>query len=354
MCVKEKIKKPKYTGYSKWRSGGLIIMKRIFIVTLLFCSLAINASPVFNRINQDSGDNKNQFFPMSVGQIREFSKEENGTATSCTWTIDGAFQITDEENKLQNQKAYQFTDSSNGDVFYFMNFDGFACKYAKDESGTYKLTRMLPENIVEDYNWISNNITFIITDVSIDYVTVEFFDNQKDVSGYNKFKKASGPCEIYVNDATATKKHDMIAKLKNLTQNGKTSAPPALPTNTEVGSVVKNPSITESSPVTKEEVVVVPEPSTTTTPAPAANKVIMINAMQKNLYYIQIGSFVKKENAFNICTEIRQKGFQSVVLEDKDGVFKVLIEGNSNMEETLAQLKSQVTSGAFVKKRIGK
>ena len=100
-------------------------MKRIFIVTLLFCSLAINASPVFNRINQDSGDNKNQFFPMSVGQIREFSKEENGTATSCTWTIDGAFQITDEENKLQNQKAYQFTDSSNGDVFYFMNFDGF-------------------------------------------------------------------------------------------------------------------------------------------------------------------------------------------------------------------------------------
>lgn len=327
-------------------------MKRFFIVTLLFCSLAIYASPVFNRIAQDSGDSKNQFFPMSVGQIREFSKEENGTTINCTWKVDGAFQITDEENKLKDQKAYQFTDSSNGDVFYFTNFDGFVCKYAKGEDGTYKLTRMLPENIVEDYNWISNNITFIITDVSIDSVTVEFFDNQKDVSGYNKFQKASGPCEIYVNDATATKKHDMLAKLKKFSQNTNASVPPALPTNTEMGSVVRNPSITESSPVTKEEVVVVPEPSTT--PAPATNKVIMINAMQKNLYYIQIGSFVKKDNAFNICTEIRQKGFQSVVLEDKDGVFKVLIEGNSNMEETLAQLRAQVTSGAFVKKRIGK
>ena len=61
----------------------------------------------------------------------------------------------------------------------------------------------------------------------------------------------------------------------------------------------------------------------------------------------QVNSFESKGDS-----AIRQKGFQSVVLEDKDGVFKVLIEGNSNMEETLAQLKSQVTSGAFVKKRI--
>jgi hypothetical protein len=31
-----------------------------------------------------------------------------------------------------------------------------------------------------------------------------------------------------------------------------------------------------------------------------------------------------------------------------------LVEGNSNMDEILAQLRTQVTSGAFVKKRIGK
>jgi cell division septation protein DedD len=336
-------------------------MKRIFIATLLFCSFAINASPIINRINQDSGDNKNQFFPMSVGQVREFSKEENGTTATCTWKVDGVFDVTDEQNKLKNQKAYQFVDSSNGDIFYFTNFDGFVCKYAKAEDGTYKLTRMLPENIVEDYNWISNNITFIITDVSIDYVTVEFFDNQKDVSGYNKFKKASGPCEIYVNDATATQKHDMLAKLTKMTQDEKVSQQ-ALPTEKEVESVVKNPSIRENSPVVKEDVVVVEEPAKkgvteTAAAKPAtstANQVIMINAMQKNLYYIQIGSFAKKENAFNICVELRQKGFQSVVFEDKDGVFKVLVEGNSNMDEILAQLRTQVTSGAFVKKRIGK
>ena len=100
------------------------------------------------------------------------------------------------------------------------------------------------------------------------------------------------------------------------------------------------------SEIPKEEVVA--------KPATNASQVIMINTLQKDLYYIQIGSFVKKENALKICNEIRQKGFQSVVFEDKDGVFKVLIEGNSKMEETLAQLKTQVTSGAFVKKRIGK
>ena len=321
-------------------------MKRFFIFTLLFCALAINASPVFNRVAQDSGDSKNQFFPMKAGQVREFSKEENGAVTTCTWKVDGVFQITDEDNKLQNQKAYQFTDSSNGDVFYFTNFDGFVCKYAKAEDGTYKLTRMLPENIVEDYNWISNNITFIITDISPDSVTVEFFDNQKDVSGYNKFQKASGPCEIYINDATTTQKHDMLAKLKNFSQDKNVLLPAELPTTKEVGSVVTNPKITETSPVEKEEVVA--------KPATNASQVIMINTLQKDLYYIQIGSFVKKENALKICNEIRQKGFQSVVFEDKDGVFKVLIEGNSKMEETLAQLRTQVTSGAFVKKRIGK
>ena len=336
-------------------------MKRFFIFTLLFCALAINASPVFNRVAQDSGDSKNQFFPMKAGQIREFSKEENGTATTCTWKVDGVFQITDEENKLNNQKAYQFTDSSNGDVFYFTNFDGFVCKYAKAEDGTYKLTRMLPENIVEDYNWISNNITFIITDISPDSVTVEFFDNQKDVSGYNKFQKASGPCEIYINDATTTQKHDMLAKLKNFSHDKNVSLPAELPTTKEVGSVVTNPKITETSPVEKDEVAV-PEPviekkenaKVVAKPTTNAAQVIMINTLQKDLYYIQIGSFVKKENALNICNEIRQKGFQSVVFEDKDGVFKVLIEGNSKMEETLAQLRTQVTSGAFVKKRIGK
>jgi cell division septation protein DedD len=205
---------------------------------------------------------------------------------------------------------------------------------------------MLPENIVEDYNWISNNITFIITDISPDSVTVEFFDNQRDVSGYNKFQKASGPCEIYINDATTTQRHDMLAKLKNFSQDKNVLLPAELPTTKEVGSVVTNPKITETSPVEKEEVVA--------KPATNASQVIMINTLQKDLYYIQIGSFVKKENALKICNEIRQKGFQSVVFEDKDGVFKVLIEGNSKMEETLAQLRTQVTSGAFVKKRIGK
>ena len=90
-------------------------MKRFFIFTLLFCALIINASPVFNRVTQDSGDDKNQFFPMKAGQVREFSKEENGAVTTCTWKVDGVFQITDEDNKLQNQEAYQFTDSSNGE-----------------------------------------------------------------------------------------------------------------------------------------------------------------------------------------------------------------------------------------------
>lgn len=336
-------------------------MKRFFIVTLLFYSFAINASPIFNRITQDSGDKKNPFFPMTVGQIREFSKEENGTASTCTWKTDGVFQITDEVNKLKDQKAYQFTDSSNGDVFYFTNYDGFICKYAKSEDGTYKLTRMLPENIVEDYNWISNNITFIITDVSIDYVTVEFFDNQKDVSGYNKFKKESGPCEIYVNDATATKKHDMLAKLKDFSHDSDIHNSAKLPAANGTESVVKNPDIREKSPAVKEkeEIVLVPEPVTEkkaaeTKPQTAAHQVIAINTMQKNFYYIQVGSFVKKENAFGICAEIRQKGFQSVVFEDKDGTFKVLIEGNSKMDETLSQLRTQVTSGAFVKKRMGK
>lgn len=336
-------------------------MKRFFIVTLLFYSFAINASPIFNRITSDSGDKKNPFFPMTVGQIREFSKEENGTTSTCTWKTDGVFQITDDTNKLKDQKAYQFTDSSNGDVFYFTNYDGFICKYAKSEDGAYKLTRMLPENIVEDYNWISNNITFIITDVSIDYVTVEFFDNQKDVSGYNKFKKESGPCEIYVNDATATKKHDMLAKLKNFSSDSNIRSSAELPATNETGSVVKNPDIKEKSPVAKEaeEIVVVPEPviekkAADTKTQPGSSQVIAINTMQKNFYYIQVGSFVKKENAFGICAEIRQKGFQSVVFEDKDGTFKVLIEGNSKMDETLSQLRTQVTSGAFVKKRMGK
>lgn len=321
----------------------------------------------------------------------EYSVKEQGKEESLIWRITGVFQIRDESNKLINQKVYQVETVPSHEVWYLMNYDGFICKYVKMETGEYKITRLLPESAIEDYNWISNNITFIITDVSEEFITIEMFDNLNDVSGYYKYRKNVGPCEIYINDTTTPEKHDKLAKLvsSKIEKEVIAKVPESVPAVTELGSVVKDipeaqiaqqrmkedeaSQAPESSTATKElenngevdsEEQREMETATSTSKSvekvqseisstrPVYENVIELKTLLPHFYYVQVGSFMIKNNALHVCSELKIKGYNAVLIEDKDGFYKVLIEGKENLEEDLEQIRNEINSDSFVKKRV--
>ena len=77
-----------------------------------------------------------------------------------------------------------------------------------------------------------------------------------------------------------------------------------------------------------------------------------ITKLKKDCYYIQVGSFVVKANAIRVSSDLNKRKFETVIYEDPDGLYKVLIEGQDNMEEMLYEAKEHINSGSFMKKRL--
>ena len=56
-----------------------------------------------------------------------------------------------------------------------------------------------------------------------------------------------------------------------------------------------------------------------------------------------VGSFVVKANAIRVSSDLNKRKFETVIYEDPDGLYKVLIEGQDNMEEMLYEAKNILT-----------
>lgn len=350
-------------------------MKKLFNI-LIFMLLAIflHAAPSITKTAEGDGDKSNPYFPLITGQKWTYTITAGGVDNTVNWRLNGSYKITDTDNGINNAAAYQVESIETGEIWYFLKYDGFVCKYEQNEKGNYILTRLLPDSINIDYNWISANTSFIISEVNADTVKVEFVSNAEDFSGYNVFKKDIGPSEMYIFDTAGGDKSDTTFKLKEAGFDRTVQqAAVTIPAVSEVAdaatsdTTIKTETAVETTTPAEEE----PKVATATKPAdeevvapikeePKAEKTIeetypgitKINRFKEDFFYIQVGSFVIKNNAFRICSEVKTKGFNAVLFEDTDGYFKVLIEGNKDMEFYLNKARNEINAGAFMKKRL--
>ncbi len=339
-------------------------MKRFIILMMVFIVSVLIAQPTITKIEGGRESNAD-FLPLEEGRVWSFKDMENNINKTLNWNVVAAVEITDPVNRLNKQRAYQTQEKESGDVWYFFLFDGFVCKYSKSITSEYKITRILPNNAVEDYNWISNNTTFIVTDVSDEFVIVEFFDNLNEISGYHKFQRGVGICEIYINDARSVDKVEFMARLDSTTVNmGVLAKQEELLRSVSVESKVENLTKSEVD-VTESEKSFDVEKESMSMNAPSKelaikkeikndelSSVVSIDFLAPEFFYIQVGSFLVKDNAYKSNLKLREQGFDCVLMEGADGYYKVMIRGNSGLKELIDRVKLEISPGAFVKKRV--
>ncbi len=323
------------------------MQKIITLLTLLFIAGSLFAEPKFDIITEVKSDETNPYFPLVIGQKWVYSVKTKNTETITNWVISAAESITDSENGLNAVVGYKVNVQPTNEVFYFINFEGFICKYEKSETGNYMIKRLLPESANTDYNWISNDTTFIITEMNDTEIRVEYISNTDLFSGYNIFKKNIGPNEMYIYEIASADKNDFLYKLteSNIDREVQTTTKTVTETvkTTEVVTVETEPVIeTKTIEKTKE------------TPKEIKNftTVKELPVLNTNYYYIQAGSFVIKNNALRVCSDLLARGYQAIVYEDADSLYKVLIEGQTDMELNHKRVKEEINAGAFIKKRL--
>ena len=103
------------------------------------------------------------------------------------------------------------------------------------------------------------------------------------------------------------------------------------------------------APVVAEQVVVQPEPPKPVTEAPvkeepikeAIEKLIPIKETppEANQYFVIIGSFRNYDNAMNYQQIIHIDGFNSVVLQNEKGLYRVSVLGTNSINEARNEIK---------------
>lgn len=318
-------------------------MKKIIILSIFFAALtAAYAAPKFTKINEIKSDTSNPFFPLVTGQKWEYSAMAKGTESKVNWIITGTYLISDSDNYLSNAMGYKVENSSSEELFYLINHDGFICRYENTSSGDFVLKRLLPASADVDYNWISDNTTFIITEITDSEVRVEFIENSDAFSGYNLFRKNIGPSEMYIYDIASDDKDDYLYVLQSSSIDRTIQSALSVPSEEKpefIEEIVKKEEVKVSEPVAVRK-------------SPDLSSVREISRLERNYYYIQVGSFVVKNNAVRVCGDLNTRGFNAVVFEDADSLYKVLIEGDKDMENNLRKARNEINSGAFMKKRL--
>lgn len=294
---------------------------------------------VFGQVKSEvSGSD---FFPLKLGQKWVYNFSDNGTESIVTHFIGATYMINDGENNVVNTIGYEVSNEGTGDKwFYFVN-DGYVCSYEKIDEDKYGLTKLIPISPKVNDSWVSSGITYVITEMTGEYVRVEFMDDANDVTGYNVYKKGTGPFEMYTYRTENGLKKDTLFTLQ--------TSPEGIKTEKEIEKEIQKETkerVKDSIVNAVNEVVAVPETDNDGFDG------TYIKSLRRDYYYIQVGSFIKRENALRQFNSVREKSFDAVIYEDPvDGMFKVLVQGNSDMNGTYQRVKGEIIGSAYYKKK---
>lgn len=317
-------------------------MKRIviavFMLNIIICANSASLQKVFSPQTIKGS----AYFPLYVGKVWKWDVFGKEDLKGDTWETTGAYVINDMENNLTNAVAFEVVSGTTNSRWFFLEHDGYICRYEKTGNNNYLLTRVLPVNPSVSDKWVGGSKQYKVKELSEAYVKSEFENESVNKSGYELFKKGIGPVEIFVFLA-GENKNSVIYKLRETGGTIKTVSLQPVP-----GIEDKTPTLVKNLKETREKI----DEDVDLEPYQAAEELSLLKKLADNKNYIQVGSFFLKKNASGYLDKVVKSGYNGKIFHDKDGYYKVLLEVEKDTDKLLLNVKNTLSPGAFIKQRI--
>ena len=160
----------------------------ITIVLLLQLTFIFAEAPTITKIDEKNIKLGNKYFYAFEGAKWEWTLDLLGNKSNFAWSIAGVYKITDSQNGLANKIGLQTQCRQLDTTWYFIEYDGFLCKYEKNDS-TYTITKFLPLTPKIGTKWIADSRQNVVTSVTDDFVKIEVEDDKKATSGYLRLRR---------------------------------------------------------------------------------------------------------------------------------------------------------------------
>ena len=354
-------------------------MKKLLITAVMAMQLTLlfAQNPTITKIDEKNIKLGNKYFYAFEGAKWEWTLDLLGSKSNFAWSIAGVYKITDTQNGLSNKIGLQSQCKQLGTTWYFIEHDGFLCKYEKNDS-TYTITKFLPLSPKIGTKWIADSRQNIVTSVTDDFVKIEVEGDKKATSGYKLFRKNVGLYDLFEieknkNGQVTTKwtltKYipptiETPATTTTTTSTTTTIKPAASPvkpsqnaaaTAVTTTTTVKPAATTTTTAATTTTAVkpAVTTTSTTTTTTTTTMKpqtpVTYISSLPSKTDLIQVGSFSRQDFAEDSCRKCLDQGYQTVIYQE-NGLYKVLIMPGDT-PDILQKIKSDIGIDGFYKQR---
>jgi hypothetical protein len=346
-------------------------MKKLIITIVLALQLAVAfaENPTITKIDEKNIKLGNKYFYAFEGAKWEWTLDLLGSKSNFAWSIAGVYKITDTQNGLSNKIGLQSQCKQLGTTWYFIEHDGFLCKYEKNDS-TYTITKFLPLSPKIGTKWIADSRQNIVTSVTDDFVKIEVEGDKKATSGYKLFRKNVGLYDLFEieknKNGQVTTKWTLTKYIPptietpattttttSTTTTIKPAAAPVKPSQNAAATAVTTtttvkPAATTTTTV-KPAVTTTSTTTTTTTTMKPQTPVTYISSLPSKTDLIQVGSFSRQDFAEDSCRKCLDQGYQTVIYQE-NGLYKVLIMPG-DAPDILQKIKSDIGIDGFYKQR---
>ena len=347
-------------------------MKKLIITIVLLLQLVLTfaQSPTFTKIDEKNIKLGNKYFYAFEGAKWEWTLDLLGSKSNFAWSITGVYKITDTQNGLSNKIGLQTQCRQLDSTWYFIEHDGFLCKYEKNDS-TYTITKFLPLSPKIGTKWIADSRQNVVTSVTDDFVKIEVEGDKKATSGYKLFRKNVGLYDLFeieknkngqvttkwtltkyipptietptTTTTTSTTTTIAVAAAAPTTTTTTTVPPKAKPVSTTTTSTTSTTTTTTLSPT------VTTTTTTTTTTIKPLTPVTYISSLPPKTDLIQVGSFSTQSYSEDLCRKCLSAGYDAIIYQE-NGLYKVLIQSGDTPDIMNKILKDIGVSG-FYKQR---
>ena len=358
-------------------------MKKLFITIVLLLQLALTfaQSPTFTKIDEKNIKLGNKYFYAFEGAKWEWTLDLLSSKSSFAWSVAGVYKITDSQNGLTNKIGLQTQCRQLDSTWYFIEYDGFLCKYEKNDS-TYMITKFMPLTPKIGMKWIADSRQNVVTSVTDDFVKIEVEGDKKATSGYKLFRKNVGLYDLFEIEKnrngqvttkwtltkyipptieTPTTATSSTTTTTTTTTIAAAAAVPTTTTTTTVPSKAKPASTTSTSTtstttITTTTTTTLPPPpvtttttTTTTTTIKPLTPVTYIKSLPPKTDLIQVGSFSTQSYSEDLCRKCLAAGYDAIIYQE-NGLYKVLIK-QGDTPDIMNKIMEDIGVSGFYKQR---
>ncbi len=356
-------------------------MKKMISVLFIIISIGTLAAQVkiTNDPSQDIQVRGSIYLPLILNTVWHLESDEVHDGAEFPpyihWELKRIVRIADPSLGINNLRAYE-SHTGDGDISYFLEFDGFICSYQQGSDDKWYLERLIPVNPVIGDLWISQGIQYTVIEMDSDLLKVQFsnelsYDTAEPVtdikSGYILYAKNIGFSELFFYNTFSGEQYFVTYKLKNnqskiiALSEGVNEAPgddmkiievdkdTKLIDKNELFKPLDKSSKTEAEDTSNKKI---SETKISSKDSNESKEGLKSNPqLKKDKTYIQIGAFKNRKNADEITKRAVQQNYRTVVLVENGGLIRVLIEIDpAQTTGVLQKVRQSINKESFIKK----